>query len=96
MNPLRSVDLSSLEEAPAIDESDAITKVHAFRFPARSSELTQAYLRGEYSFWEPIDGAATRDQLPEPARRYLEFVERELRVPVELVGVGAGREHVLA
>ena len=33
---------------------------------------------------------------PDAARRYVEFVERELKVPVELVGVGAGREHVLA
>ena len=45
---------------------------------------------------EPLDGADTRDELPEAARRYVEFVERELDVPVELVGVGAARERVLA
>ena len=44
----------------------------------------------------PSTGAGSRDELPEAARSYVEFVERELKVPVELVGVGAGREHVLA
>jgi adenylosuccinate synthase len=44
----------------------------------------------------PLDGAGTRDAMPEAARRYVEFVERQLEVPVELVGVGAARERVLA
>jgi adenylosuccinate synthase len=34
--------------------------------------------------------------LPEAARAYVEFVERELDLPVRLVGTGAGREAVLA
>ena len=38
----------------------------------------------------------SRDELPEAARGYVDFVERELEVPVELVGIGAAREHVLA
>jgi adenylosuccinate synthase len=36
------------------------------------------------------------DELPEAARHYVEFVERELDVPVRLVGTGAERESVLA
>jgi adenylosuccinate synthase len=36
------------------------------------------------------------DELPESARRYVEFVERELDVRVRLVGTGAERESVLA
>ena len=44
----------------------------------------------------PLDGAASRDAMPEAAQRYVEFVERELEVPIELVGVGAARERVLA
>ena len=35
-------------------------------------------------------------ELPEAARRYVEFVERALDVPVRLVGTGAERESVLA
>jgi adenylosuccinate synthase len=45
---------------------------------------------------EPLDDTDTREGLPGAARGYVEFVERELEVPVELVGVGAGRERVLA
>jgi adenylosuccinate synthase len=41
--------------------------------------------------WEqPID-----DELPEPARDYVRFVEDALGVPVTLVGTGAARESVL-
>ena len=36
------------------------------------------------------------DALPEKAARYVEFVERELEVPVSLIGTGAERERVLA
>ena len=45
---------------------------------------------------EPLDDASTLDELPEAARRYVEFVARALDVPIELVGVGAARERVLA
>jgi adenylosuccinate synthase len=67
-------------------------------FPAHQSDFHHAE-----SVWEvlpgwqqPLDQAGTRDELPEAARRYVDFVERELDVPVELVGVGAARERVLA
>ena len=45
---------------------------------------------------EPLDECATLDDLPEAARSYVELVERELGVTVELVGTGAAREQVLA
>ena len=44
---------------------------------------------------KPIDDASGFAELPDPARRYTEFVERELEVPVELIGTGAERERVL-
>ena len=67
-------------------------------FPAHQSDFHHAepvwkVLPG---WQEPLDDAGTRDELPEAARGYVEFVERELEVPVELVGVGAARERVLA
>jgi len=34
-------------------------------------------------------------ELPAAAREYVEFVERSLEVPIDLVGVGAARERVL-
>jgi adenylosuccinate synthase len=62
-------------------------------FPAHQSDFHAAapvyeVLRG----WEePVDG-----DLPEEARAYVEFVERELEVEISLVGTGAERERVLA
>jgi len=35
------------------------------------------------------------EELPPSARSYVEFVSRELAVPIELIGVGAERERVL-
>ena len=45
---------------------------------------------------QPLDDAASLGDLPAAARAYVEFVARHLQVPIELVGVGAARERVLA
>jgi adenylosuccinate synthase len=44
---------------------------------------------------ESLAGCASVEELPEAARRYVEFVERELDVEVTLVGTGAERMSVL-
>ena len=44
---------------------------------------------------EPIEEVEGFDELPLAARRYVETVERELDVPVTLVGTGAEREQIL-
>src|SRR5262249_57267025 len=104
VNGLTSLALTKLD---VLSEFDELPVCVAYRlrdgsetphFPAHQSDFHHAtpvweILRG---WQEPIDGAARRDELPDAARRYVEFVERELEVPVGLVGVGAGREHVLA
>jgi adenylosuccinate synthase len=67
-------------------------------FPAHQSDFHHASPVWETlpGWEEPLDGASSRNELPAAARNYVEFVERELDVPVELVGVGAARERVLA
>ena len=45
---------------------------------------------------EPLDGCASVAELPDAARSYVEFVERELEVEVTLVGTGAERAAVLS
>ena len=67
-------------------------------FPAHQSDFHQAEPVYEVlpGWEEPIDEAEELDDLPAAARRYVEFVERELDVPVTLVGTGAARERVLA
>jgi adenylosuccinate synthase len=66
-------------------------------FPAHQSDFHHARPIWEVQpgWQEPLDNASSRHGLPDAARRYVDFVERELDVPVELVGVGAARERVL-
>jgi adenylosuccinate synthase len=45
---------------------------------------------------EPLDAVAERADLPEAARRYVEFVEEQLDVEVALIGTGRERERVLS
>ncbi len=62
-------------------------------FPAHQSDFH--HCRPVYETltgWsEPLDG----DELPDAARRYVEFIEHELGVEVCWVGTGAERERVL-
>jgi adenylosuccinate synthase len=67
-------------------------------FPAHQSDFHHARPVWEVlEGWEqPLDAASSVDELPVAARGYVDFVARELGTPVELVGVGAARERVLA
>jgi adenylosuccinate synthase len=62
-------------------------------FPAHQSDFhhCRPVFESLPGWEEPLTGG-----LPEAARAYVEFVERELDLPVRLVGTGAGREAVLA
>jgi adenylosuccinate synthase len=67
-------------------------------FPAHQSDFH--HCRPVYEtlagWMEPLDEVTELEALPENARRYVEFVERELEVPVSLIGTGAERERVLS
>ena len=62
-------------------------------FPAHQSDFHHCR-----PLYELLDGwqEPLGDELPVAAQQYVEFVERELDVPVTLVGTGAERERVLA
>ena len=66
-------------------------------FPAHQSDFHAASPVYEtLSGWsEPLDACASVDDLPDAARRYVEFVEHELGVEVTLIGTGAERASVL-
>jgi adenylosuccinate synthase len=67
-------------------------------FPYHQSILHKA--RGqliELPGWEEdITGARSLEELPENARRYLRFVSDFVGVPLAFVGVGPGREQIIA
>jgi adenylosuccinate synthase len=44
---------------------------------------------------EPLDSVEHLEELPEAARRYVEYVERAVDVEVTMIGTGADRERVL-
>jgi adenylosuccinate synthase len=67
-------------------------------FPAHQSDFHHA--RPVYEtlpgWLEPLDAVGGPDDLPAAARRYVEFVEEQVEVPVSLVGTGADRARILA
>jgi adenylosuccinate synthase len=67
-------------------------------FPAHQSDFHHAEPVWETlpGWSQPLDGASSLDDLPPAAHDYVEFVSHALEVPIELVGVGAARERVLA
>jgi adenylosuccinate synthase len=67
-------------------------------FPAHQSDFhaAQPVFETLPGWSEPLDDCASVDDLPDAARRYVEFVERELDVEVTLIGTGAERAAVLS
>jgi adenylosuccinate synthase len=90
--------LSDFEELPVCVRYRLRDGSETEHFPAHQSDFHHAEPVWEtLAGWhEPLDNASTLDELPEAAHRYVEFVSQALDVPIELVGVGAARERVLA
>jgi adenylosuccinate synthase len=89
--------LSHFSEVPVCVRYRLRSDVETDDFPAHQSDFHAA--RPIYETlpgWEePLDGCASVADLPDAARRYVEFVERELGVEVTLIGTGAERTSVL-
>jgi adenylosuccinate synthase len=103
VNGITSLALTKLDVLSAFAELPVCTGYRlrdgseTAHFPAHQSDFhhAQPVWRTLPGWEEPLDSASSRDALPVHARTYVEFVEQELDVPVELVGVGAARERVL-
>jgi adenylosuccinate synthase len=104
LNGITSLALTKLDVLSTFDEIQVCV---AYRlpdgtetrdFPAHQSEFHHAepVFEAVPGWAEALDACATLADLPQAARGYVERVERELGVPVELVGTGAAREQVLA
>jgi adenylosuccinate synthase len=104
LNGLTSIALTKLDVLSAFDELPVCTRYRlpdgheTAEFPAHQSDFHRC--RPVYDVlpgWgEPLDDVDDLDGLPEAARGYVDFVERELGVEVCLIGTGADRERVLS
>jgi adenylosuccinate synthase len=66
-------------------------------FPYHQSILhsAKAVTEAHPGFTEDIGGCRSIADLPQNARRYLEFISEFVGVPIKVVGVGPGREQVI-
>ena len=87
--------LSHFAELPVCVRYRATATARETRdFPAHQSDFHAARPVDEtLPGWdEPLDGCASVEDLPDAARAYVDFVERELEVEGNLIGTGAERE----
>lgn len=65
--------------------------------PARIDDLARAKPVFEVlpGWKSTINAARTYDALPANARRYIEFIEKRLNVPIKWIGTGPGREEIV-
>ncbi len=104
VNGMTSLALTKLDVLSEFDELPVCVRYRMRdgsetpHFPAHQSDFHHAEPVWEtLAGWaQPLDGCSSVADLPPAARAYVEFVERELDVPIELVGVGASRDSVLA
>jgi len=89
--------LSAFDELPVCVRYRLPDGSETDEFPAHQSDFHHA--RPVYETlpgWrEPLDDVLEVDGLPDAARRYIEFVEEALDVPVCMIGTGAERERVV-
>jgi adenylosuccinate synthase len=89
--------LSAFAELPVCVRYRLRDGTHREEFPAHQSDFHHCKPGYEVlpGWGEPIGDVESFADLPDAARRYVEFVESELDVEVTLVGIGADRESVL-
>ena len=104
LNGITSLALTKLDVLSAFDELKVCVRYRlpdgseTPNFPAHQSDFhhCEPVLEDVAGWGEPLDGCTSVADLPAAARAYVERVERELGVGVDLVGTGAAREQVLA
>jgi adenylosuccinate synthase len=90
--------LSDFDELPVCVRYRLRNGSETEHFPAHQSDFHHAEPVWETlpGWTQPLDEASTLDELPPAACDYVAYVSRALGLPIELVGVGAARDRVLA
>jgi adenylosuccinate synthase len=104
LNGLTSLALTKIDVLSSFDELQVCVRyrlpdgTETPDFPAHQSDFhhSEPVFETVEGWGETLDECATVPDLPAAARAYVELVERELGIGVELVGIGAAREQVLA
>ena len=99
LNGITSIALTKLDVLAAFDRAAGVHRyelrdgTQTDEFPAHQSDFHAA--RPVYEVLDGWSGELDGGELPDAARRYVEFVEQLLDVEVSWVGTGAEREQVL-
>ena len=66
-------------------------------FPANIEDVKKCKpVYKEFNGWEKIDGSSKKiSDLPKEVREYLNFIEKELKIPFALVSIGPGRSETI-
>jgi adenylosuccinate synthase len=104
VNGMTSLALTKLDVLSPFDELPVCVRyrlrdgTETEDFPAHQSDFHHARpVWDTLAGWsQPLDEASTVDELPAAARDYVQYVSRALGLSIELVGVGAARDRVLA
>lgn len=88
--------LGGLEKVPVCVAYD-VDGVRHDEMPVNQSDFHHAQPIYEEldGWWEDISECRSYDELPENARRYVEFVEEQVGARISVIGVGPGRDEVI-
>ncbi|CAB59683.1 Adenylosuccinate synthetase [Schizosaccharomyces pombe] len=102
INGYTSLNLTKLDILDALDEIKVavayiINGKRIETFPADLDSLEEAEIVYEtFPGWKvPTTGITHWDQMPENAKKYIEFIEKFVGVPITFIGVGPGRDEML-
>ncbi|KAJ2826161.1 Adenylosuccinate synthase, partial [Coemansia sp. 'formosensis'] len=103
INGYTSINLTKLDVLDVFDEikvavSYTINGKKVTSFPASLEDLETATVNYvTLPGWKAnISKCQTFDELPANCQAYVRFIEKDLGVPVKWIGVGAGREEMIA
>lgn len=66
------------------------------KFPNSIESLTEAEpVYKEFDGWDSVNGIRKFKDLPKNARKYIEYLESELKVPISIISVGQDREETI-
>ena len=71
-----------------------VQKISHFPYNIEEENVTPIYK--EFKGWEAdLTGMTTYDELPKELKEYIEFIEKEVEVPIKIVSVGPDRKQTI-